>query len=242
MRHETCTVVTLVAAAAPPEASPADGAPARPAAGVPRHGPPAAAGGGDLRPADPPDLVSAPVLADLDTSANISVVRPPGTERDPVDAAIAALRQAARRSSPFAVVPADPLAAVAAQWQGMWDLSRAGVTGPALFEEQVARALAAWRTRQFELPDYYLVLADTVRPGGSAGGPDFYLGPLHAARSHRVVVVAATGGPEQAAAIRDALRTLRQGPWWPPLDEVLDTARRFFAGGLAEASSSLARS
>jgi hypothetical protein len=32
----------------------------------------------------------------------------------------------------------------------------------------------------------------------------------------------------------DALRTLGHGPWWPPLDEMLDAARHFYAGGLAE--------
>ena len=29
-----------------------------------------------------------------------------------------------------------------------------------------------------------------------------------------------------------ALRTLRHGPWWPPLDELIDSARHFFAGSL----------
>lgn len=139
---------------------------------------------------------------------------------------------------------------MATQWQAMWDVSRGGLTGAVLFEEQAAHALAAWRAGRFELPDYYLVLA-----GPDAGGTDFYLGPLHAARPHRVVVAAATTTattatttattatatePEQAARVRDALRSLRPGPWWPPLDEVLDTARRLFAGGLAEAGTTLA--
>jgi hypothetical protein len=29
---------------------------------------------------------------------------------------------------------------------------------------------------------------------------------------------------------------LRHGPWWPPLDELLDRARHFFAGSLGESS------
>jgi len=32
----------------------------------------------------------------------------------------------------------------------------------------------------------------------------------------------------------NALRSLEHGPWWPPLDELIDAARRFYAGGLAE--------
>jgi hypothetical protein len=34
--------------------------------------------------------------------------------------------------------------------------------------------------------------------------------------------------------VRQALRSLRHGPWWPPLPEVVETARGFYAGGLAE--------
>ena len=32
----------------------------------------------------------------------------------------------------------------------------------------------------------------------------------------------------------DTLRSLEHGPWWPPLGELIDAARRFYAGGLAE--------
>jgi hypothetical protein len=214
-----------------------------------------------------------PLLAELGRSVNISVVRPPVQTADPVESAALALSQTGRRASPFALVPADPLAGVATQWRAMWDVSHATPAGAVLFEEQVAHALAAWRAGRFELPDYYLVLTGIVRaspagsppagsapagtirggtiPGASApparqtapdpeDGPDFYLGPLRAVRPHRVAVVAATGGPEQAAWVRDALSSLRQGPWWPPLDMLLDSTRRFFAGGLAEAGVPLA--
>jgi hypothetical protein len=34
--------------------------------------------------------------------------------------------------------------------------------------------------------------------------------------------------------VLDALRTLEHGPWWPPLGDVIDAARRFYAGGLVE--------
>jgi hypothetical protein len=183
------------------------------------------------------------------------------------------------------VVPADPLAAVAARWQAMWEVGSG--SGAAAFEEQAARALTAWRARQFELADYYVVLAPAgdappgrpAQPGGPAGparsagpagsagrarpaggtrptgpagrtgsaapggtdddepGPDFYLGPLRAARPHRVVVV--PPGAEPAGQVRDALRSLPHGPWWPPLDELLDAIRGFYAGALAAAGGPL---
>jgi len=36
------------------------------------------------------------------------------------------------------------------------------------------------------------------------------------------------------AGLLHALRSLEHGPWWPPLDELIDGARRFYAGGLTE--------
>lgn len=77
-------------------------------------------------------------------------------------------------------------------------------------------------------------------PGGD--GPDLYLGPLRAARPRRVSLVLAPAGrpgPPRAAPVLDALRLLRHGPWWPPLDELIDTARRFFPGALGEQPGSL---
>jgi hypothetical protein len=62
-----------------------------------------------------------------------------------------------------------------------------------------------------------------------------YLGPLRAARPRRVeaVVSAADGeAAENTERVLAALRTLRHGPWWPPLDELIDSARHFFAGSL----------
>ena len=243
MRHESCTVVALVTAAMPAASGPGEGGPAmsRPGPGTRPAGtrsPGPGPAGLPLGSVAAPLLVAEPLLAELDSSANVSVVRPPAADSGPVESAALALGQAARRSSPFALVPADPLAAVAEQWQAMWDLSRGGIPGAVLFDEQAAHALSAWRARRFELPDYYLVLAAAA--GNSAAVPDFYLGPLRAVRPHRVVVVAAADGPEQAAGVRDSLRALRHGPWWPPLDELLDSTRRFFAGGLAEAATSLA--
>jgi hypothetical protein len=199
--------------------------------------------------------VPAEVLAAASRSMNVSLYRPEspdGTEGDggglaaaALEASIAALRRAARATSPYALVPADPLAAVAARWREMWDLSRQ--PGPAAFEQEAAQALAAWRAGRFELPDYYLVLAaEASKPGGPAGDeatpvPDFYLGPLRSARPHRVVLVPATEPAQQAEGVLHALGSLRHGPWWPGLDQVLETARRFYPASLADETVVLAQ-
>jgi hypothetical protein len=212
--------------------------------------------------------VGSALLAELARSPNVSVVRPPGTNGangDDLEAAVRALRQATGKASSYVLVPADPLAGVASRWRAMWDLSQ-GPRGSAGFEARAAEAVAAWRAGRFELPDYYLVLtpagidspgpgtpgasaaaAEGAAAGGPAGegsGPDLYLGPLRAARPRRVAVVLAPPaeqqGPPRVGPVLDALRGLRHGPWWPPLGELIDTARRFFPGGLAEASGSVA--
>jgi hypothetical protein len=172
-----------------------------------------------------------PLLGALGQSPNIAVVRPPAAEEEPdrLTAAARALAEAAHRAAPFVLVPADPLAGVAAQWRAMWDLS-AGPAGPAGFEAQAAGALAAWQAGRFELPDYYLALTPASAEGT---GPDLYLGPLRAARPRRVEAVVTPDGDGQAAAqVLQALRELPHGPWWPPLDELLGAARTFFAGSL----------
>jgi hypothetical protein len=219
------------------------------------------------------------VLAAVGRSMNVALIRladtadparavdprrpgDPGRPGDPAGngsgglaAAAAALKRAGQASSPYALVAADPLAAVAVSWRAMWDVSRQA--GPAGFEQEAARALAAWRAGVFELPDYYLVLASATsgvadaqggsgaspasgasgalrgaETGGAPGGPDFYLGPLRAARPHRVAFVAATEPALQAAGVLAALGSLRQGPWWPGLDQLIETARTFYPDSL----------
>jgi len=177
------------------------------------------------------------LLAELGRSGNVSVARAPGAgqqdgaqPRPAWQVGALAMREAARRQSAYVIVPDDPLAGVAAAWRGMWDVA-IGPGGAAVFEEQAGEALAAWRDKRFELPDYYLVVA-SARADGM--GQDMYLGPLRAGRPRRVVVAGAGDGPGQAARVLDALRSLEHGPWWPPLDELIDAARRFYAGGLAE--------
>jgi hypothetical protein len=193
--------------------------------------------------------VAEPLLAGLARSSNVSLVRPPEEEKDPLTAAALALGRAAGRASPYVVVAADPLAEVAAEWAAMWDLT-AGPGHAAAFEERAAAAVAGWRAGRFELPDYYVALTPGAVPGDAAvpaaapvggGGTGMYLGPLRAARPRRVGAVVTAAGDEAAEnteRVLQALRTLRHGPWWPPLDELLDQARHFFAGSLGESALS----
>jgi hypothetical protein len=179
------------------------------------------------------------LLAGLGQSPNVSVARAPGAgnrqpaadeptpERPGWEQGALAMREAVRRGTTYVIVPDDPLANVAAAWRAMWELP----VGAARFEEHAAEVLAAWREKRFELPDYYLVVAP-AQPGGT--GPDLYLGPLRAARPRRVAVAGIAGSPGQTTGLLDTLRSLEHGPWWPPLDELIDGARRFYAGGLAE--------
>ena len=176
---------------------------------------------------------SEPVLAAVERSMNVVLVRP-ADDADGVEAASAALRRATGISAPYVLVAADPLAAVAAEWSAMWDLSQQTHASDR-FELRAAEALAAWRANQFELPDYYLVLAPESAAGtAEEQRPDFYLGPLRSVRPNRVVVAAAAEPAEQAAAARSELGSLRAGRWWPSLEEVFRTVRGFYPGALTE--------
>ncbi len=219
-------------------------------------------------------LVGSPgpqLLAALRAVPNVSVLAAgPGPDEDAGAAGARALREAAHRSAPYVLVSADPLAGVAGQWEAMWDLTRPEA-GPAGFEAAAAAALAGWRSGQFELPDYYLVLAAAgpgeprsrpaagpgaaaARAAASAGPAGFHLGPLHAARPRRIAVAMTASGDaapgpqaapdppersgaaaEQARTVLHVLRSLPQGPWWPPLPELLAGARQFFPGRLQPA-------
>jgi len=163
---------------------------------------------------------------------NVTLIRPEDPGGDAIEAAAVALQRAGRSTSPYALVAADPLAAVAVSWQAMWDVARP--QGPDGFELAAAQALSAWRAGRFELPDYYLVLATDTEPGRGEPGPDFHLGPLRSTRPHRVAFVPATEPGAQAAGVLQALGSLRHGPWWPRLDEVIATTRQFYPDSLAE--------
>ena len=203
------------------------------------------------------------VLAAVGRSLNVVLVRPEqpqsGTDAGAgIEAAAGTLRRAAGITAPYVLVAADPLSQVAAAWQAMWEVT-AEPRGSDEFELQAAETMAAWRAKRFELPDYYLVLADDGAAGGAAGAPgassgstnsggtsgpggpgagegrvDFYLGPLRAVRPNRVAVAAGATPAAQADALLSELGSLRPGPWWPSLDEVLRTARGFYPGSLAE--------
>ena len=155
------------------------------------------------------------LLAELGRSANVSVARAPapGTgqpeaeqpaaARQGWEAGAQALREAARRQSAYVLVPEDPLAEMAAAWRAMWDVA-GGPGGAARFEQCAAQALAAWRAKRFDLPDYYLVMAAAP----DEAGQDLYLGPLRAARPRRAVLAGVAAGPAR----RPACWT-RSGPW-----------------------------
>jgi hypothetical protein len=200
------------------------------------------------------------LLAAVSRFMNVSLVQPAADDdgKGGIEAAAWALRRAAGISSPYVMVAADPLAAVAAEWQAMWTIpreprssappgARAAADPAGGFELRAGEALASWRAKQFELPDYYLVLASgqeaaaqptagaplEAQQPAHAPRPDFYLGPLRALRPHRVAVVAASETAGQAAEVLTALGSLRHGRWWPPLPEVIDAARRFYPGSLS---------
>jgi hypothetical protein len=81
--------------------------------------------------------------------------------------------------------------------------------------------------------------ASGVGPTAVAGEPraDFYLGPLLAVRPNRVAVAAGTSPAAQADALLSELGSLRHGPWWPSLEEIVATARGFYPGSLAESAA-----
>jgi hypothetical protein len=183
-----------------------------------------------------PGPAPAEVLSAVGRSMNVALIQPSAPVDDDDDglaAAAGALQQAGRSTSAYALVLADPLAAVAASWRAMWDVSRP--EGPAGFEAEALKALTAWRSGRFELPDYYLILA--AGPEAGDQGPDFYLGPLRTARPQRVALVAATEPAQQAVGVLQALGSLPYGPWWPGLDEVIEAARTFYPGRLAEGAA-----
>lgn len=190
-------------------------------------------------------LASEQVLVAVSRSLNVVLVRPepPADGGDAgIEAAAGALRRAAGISAPYVLVAGDPLGAVAAAWQAMWEIT-GEARGNDEFELRAAQALGAWRAKQFELPDYYLVLAEENAPGGADASragearADFYLGPLRAVRPNRVSVAAGSSPEAQAGALLGELGSLRHGPWWPSLEEILAAARGFYPGSLTESAT-----
>ena len=141
------------------------------------------------------------------------------------------MREAARRQSAYVIVPDDPLAEVAASWRAMWDVA-SGPGGAAAFEEQ--RRGGTGRVAG------QAVRAARLLPGGGRHaqaegiGPDLYLGPLRGPGRAGWRSRLASESPGQAGPAARCAASLEHGPWWPPLDELIEAARRFYAGGLAE--------
>lgn len=128
------------------------------------------------------------------------------TDLERAQAAWSAAHGAGRR---YFVHDADPLATVAASWVREFDGPR--VAG----ELEIARSetLARWRAGSIALPDFYLIERPDELP---ATERHWFLGVLAGAAAHRVALVE----PDRAA--RDHLGSLPAGPWWPPLDRLLE--------------------
>ena len=161
----------------------------------------------------------------LGRAPNVAAVE---AEGDGFDEAVAALARAEGVASPYAVVPADPLAGVAGEWSAMWAPGSAEHS----FETAAGSLVLQWRTGRFELPDYYVVMV-----GEDAKENDFHLGFLKSQRPGRVVVIpVADDRGELAARVLAALAGLPQGPWWPGLDRPMEAARDYYPGAIATAA------
>jgi hypothetical protein len=171
------------------------------------------------------------LLLGLRSVANVTGVQ---AVEDGLDAAIDALARAERSSSPYVVVNADPLSDIAAEWAAMW----AGTKDATALEVTAAATVNAWRRRRFELPDYYLALTELAGQRDTDPGADFHMGFLKSQRPGRVISVVPSAEP-RATLLRalDALSRLPQGPWWPPLDRIVESSRTFFPAGLTSESS-----
>jgi hypothetical protein len=163
---------------------------------------------------------------------NVALVAPEG---EGFEAALRAMERAEGASAPYTLVAADPLEGVAQAWRRLW--TGAETPGEEGFEHAVRELLTA--ESRILLPDYYIVLAARPPAGGrpEPHRDDFHLGVLSSARSARVVgITPGVAVTQDAARLLATLPRLRQGPWWPPLEHLVASARGFFPGSLAGAS------
>lgn len=141
-------------------------------------------------------------------AGNVRVTHPAPDLPD-VERAREVWEQAHRAAALYLLHDADPLAGVASAWAAHFD----GTGAAGELEVATADVLARWRARTVDLPDYYLVVdAERLPPTLQ----HWYLGVLAGRAPVRVVAVR----PETSLA--DELPALRAGPWWPPLDRLLD--------------------
>lgn len=131
----------------------------------------------------------------------------------PLERAAAAQQGSAGAGATLAVHDADPLAAVVDAWVRLFD----GTGAVGELEVSRSAAIARWRARAIELPDYYLLLGPD---GWEPTRRHWYLGVLPAAAAPRVVPV------RTADDVPATLRRLPSGRWWPPLDRLLDDIER----------------
>ncbi|HEX2258781.1 MAG TPA: hypothetical protein VHJ40_03465 [Actinomycetota bacterium] len=176
----------------------------------------------------------AELLRHLNKPSNVTVLEPSGPG---LEASFEAFVQAGRRLAPYAVVAADPLGELAAEWRRMWTVGSSGNE----FEERAGEAIAAWRKGRLEMPDYYLVIVDEPATAIQPVSPepheyDFHLGVLRSQRPSRVAEVVAAEAAETAARTLHALAHLPQGPWWPSVDRLVDVIRSYFPGRLTAAT------
>jgi hypothetical protein len=141
-------------------------------------------------------------------AANVRAVVPAGQE--PMERATEAWAGAVATSRTYVVHDADPLLSVVTDWAALYD----GTGQRGELETSIADAVARWRSRAIELPDYYLVLDAETLP---ATIRHWYLGVLRDVAPARVVPVAGT-----AAAVERTLTHLPAGRWWPDMPEMLD--------------------
>ena len=175
--------------------------------------------------------IDAGLLDRLGRPANVTVLEP--SEPGP-GASFETFSRAGRLLTPYAVVAADPLAELAAEWRKMWTVG----SPEHMFEIRAGEAISAWRSGRLELPDYYLIV---VKPPETPIDPDqpephpydFHLGVLRTERPARVAEVVGSEPAETAARALHALGGLGQGPWWPAMDRLVESIRSFFPGRLA---------
>ncbi|KAB8185861.1 hypothetical protein [Microbispora catharanthi] len=108
-----------------------------------------------------------------------------------------------RASATYVLHDADPLAEVGEAWTGFFD----GTTPVGGLEVAVEAAVGALRAERLVLPDYYIVLdPDGLTPTRR----HWWLGVLAGAAPTRVVP-----SPASAGAVKETLRGLSAGRWWP---------------------------
>lgn len=150
-----------------------------------------------------------PLLVSRLGAPNVRVLTVADEDRSALERATAAWAEVKRSHRPYVVHDADPLAAVTDAWIDLYEGE--GARGDLEVAAEAVRG--AWRQRQVDLPDYYLVVDPAAM---TPTRRHWYLGVLLEAAPHRVVPVEAS--PD---AVLATIRQLRAGRWWPDVDRLL---------------------